>query len=111
MNVLPKTNVTWMPLVLTPKDLTTAPVKMDLKATGKTAKTLMNVLPQTNVTWMPLVQTPKDLTAAPVKMDLKATGNTAQQTQNATRTLLTKKLTAVLCLSTMVHHTFNATGH
>ena len=38
MNVLPKTYVTWMPLVLTPKDLTTVLVKMDLKATGKTAQ-------------------------------------------------------------------------
>ena len=38
MNVLPQTNVTYMPLVLTPKDLTTALVKMDLKATVKTAQ-------------------------------------------------------------------------
>ena len=38
MSVLPKTNVTWMPLVLTPKDPTTVFVKMDLKATGKTAQ-------------------------------------------------------------------------
>ena len=44
MSVLPKMNVTWMPLVLTPKDLTTAPVKMDLKATGKTARVRLSVL-------------------------------------------------------------------
>ena len=38
MSVLPKTNVTWMQLVLTPRDLTTAPVKMDFMATGKTVR-------------------------------------------------------------------------
>ena len=38
MSVLPKMNVTWMPLVLTPKDLTTVLVKMDLRATVKTAQ-------------------------------------------------------------------------
>ena len=38
MSVLPKTNVTWTQLVLTPRDLTTAPVKMDFMATGKTAR-------------------------------------------------------------------------
>ena len=36
-NALLQTTVIWMPLVTTPKDLTTAPVKMDFKATGKTA--------------------------------------------------------------------------
>ena len=44
MSVLPKMDVTWMPLVLTPKDLTTAPVKMDLKATGKIARVRLSVL-------------------------------------------------------------------
>ena len=44
MSVLPKMDVTWMPLVLTPKDLTTAPVKMDLKATGKIARVRFSVL-------------------------------------------------------------------
>ena len=34
-NALLKTTVIWMPLVTTPKDLTTALVKMDLKATGE----------------------------------------------------------------------------
>ena len=43
MSVLPKMNATWMPLVLTPKDLTAVVVKMDLKATGKTAWVRLSV--------------------------------------------------------------------
>ena len=37
-NALLKTSVTRMPHVATPKDLTAALAKMDLKATGKTAR-------------------------------------------------------------------------
>ena len=44
MSVLLKMNVTWMLLVLTPKDLTAVLVKMDLKATGKTARVRLSAL-------------------------------------------------------------------